>query len=742
MTIQVGPSGTDKVVLTNFDPSGTNGSLVVETLAFADGTTADLQTFLNHAPTVAAPLADQTVAEGAPFSIQVPATAFADQDTGDVLTLSASLADGTALPGWLSFNAATGTFTGTPDDAQVGSLGLTVTATDTGDLSVSNTFTLTIQNVNDAPTLANPIVDQSALAGTAFTFTVAANAFADVDAGDQLTYTATRADGTALPMWLNFNSATRTFSGTPANSDAEVVYLKVTATDGGNLSVFDLFDVTVTIPNQVLTGTSGNDVLTGGAGNDQLFGLAGNDTLNGQAGSDRLDGGVGSDKMVGGTGDDTYVVDATGDVVTELANEGTDTVQTAFLTYTLGANVENLTLIGTGPNVGVGNVLSNQLLGNSGANLLDGKGGTDTMAGGDGDDAYVVESVGDTVIEQAGEGALDSVSSSVSYTLSANVENLILTGSAAITGTGNELDNVLTGNSAANVLTGGAGDDTYVIGVGDTVVEAANHGADTVVSRLTHTLAANVENLSLVGFNAINGTGNELDNVLNGRLNLAGNTLTGGAGNDTYIIGSGDTVVEDVGGGTDTVQTSVTHTLGANVENLALTGAGAINGTGNSLNNELVGNNAANTLNGGGGHDSLRSGRGNDTLTGGNGNDTFLIGRIEGQDLVQDTSGTADKMLYDAGINPLDLVLSRHANDLRLAIHGSSDYVTVQNWYTSSGNRTETIEAGNGDTLLSTQVDQLIQAMAQFSQQSGLTWDQAIDQQPQQVQNILAASWQ
>ena len=98
--------------------------------------------------------------------------------------------------------------------------------------------------------------------------------------------------------------------------------------------------------------------------------------------------------------------------------------------------------------------------------------------------------------------------------------------------------------------------------------------------------------------------------------------------------------------------------------------------------------------------------------------------------------------MYDSGINPIDLVISRQANDLRLSIHDSTDSVTFQNWYTNSSNRTETIQTGNGQTLLSTQVDQLIQAMASFSQQSGLTWDQAIDQQPQQVQNILAASWQ
>ena len=119
---------------------------------------------------------------------------------------------------------------------------------------------------------------------------------------------------------------------------------------------------------------------------------------------------------------------------------------------------------------------------------------------------------------------------------------------------------------------------------------------------------------------------------------------------------------------------------------------------------------------------------GHDTVNGGAGNDTYLIGRGDGQDLVQDNSGTLDKLLYDAGINPLDLVISRQANNLRVAIHSSSDQITVQNWYAGTTHRTETIQAGNGQTLLSTQVEQLIQAMAGFTQQTGLTWDQAIDQ--------------
>jgi Ca2+-binding RTX toxin-like protein len=249
------------------------------------------------------------------------------------------------------------------------------------------------------------------------------------------------------------------------------------------------------------------------------------------------------------------------------------------------------------------------------------------------------------------------------------------------------------------------------------------------------TLGANLENLTLTGTGAINGTGNSLNNVLTG--NSAANVLTGGAGNDTYVVGAGDTVVEAANEGTDLVQSSVSWTLGANLENLTLTGTGAINGTGNSLNNVLTGNSAANVLTGG---------AGNDTLAGGLGNDTYRVDRGEGQDRISENDGTVgnnDMLLYGATINPLDLVLSRQVNDLRLAIHGSTDTVTIQNWYSAPTTaQVETIQAGNGQTLLSTQVDQLIQAMASFSQQTGLTWDQAIDQQPQQVQTVVAASWQ
>ena len=470
-----------------------------------------------------------------------------------------------------------------------------------------------------------------------------------------------------------------------------------------------------------LTGTEAID----GTGNELKNTLIGNSVANvltGLAGDDLFNGGAGADTLAGGTGNDIYYA-GVDDTMVEAANEGTDLVL-SDISWTLDQNIEKLALFGTGAINGTGNSLNNTLTGNSAANVL---------AGGAGDDTYGV-AVGDTVVEAANEG-IDLVLSNVGFTLGANLENLTLTENAA-NGTGNALNNILTGNSGANVLTGGAGDDTYIVSVGDTVVEAANEGTDLVLSSVTWTLGANLEKLTLTGAGVINGTGNSLNNTFLG--NSAANVFTGGAGDDTYGVGTGDTVVEQLNAGTDTVLSGLTWTLGTNIERLTLTGTGAIDGTGNSLNNTLVGNSAANVLTGG---------AGNDTLAGGLGNDTYGVDRGEGQDAISENDGTggnSDLLLYGATINPLDLVLSRQVNDLRIAIHGSTDQVTVQNWYSAPTTaQVETIQAGNGQTLLSTQVDQLIQAMATFSANNGgITWDQALDQQPQNVQTVLAASWQ
>ncbi|MFN8935971.1 MAG: calcium-binding protein [Pseudomonadota bacterium] len=482
--------------------------------------------------------------------------------------------------------------------------------------------------------------------------------------------------------------------------------------------------------------------LTGAAAINATGNSASN-TLRGNAGANVLNGGSGADTMIGGAGDDTYVVDVATDVVTELAGQGVDTVQ-ASIGYTLGAELENLTLTGSGAISGTGNAANNVLTGNAAANVLvggagndtlDGGGGADTLSGGTGDDIYVVDAAGDVVNELAGAGT-DLVRSAVSYTLGAQVENLTLTGAAAINGTGNAAANVINGNAAANVLdggagadtmAGGAGNDTYVVdNAGDMINEAASAGTDLVLSAITLTLGSNLENLTLTGTAAISATGNALDNVLRG--NAAANvldgaagsdTMIGGAGNDTYVVdAAGDLITELLNEGIDLVQSSITLTLGSNVENLTLTGASAIGGTGNALDNVITGNGASNALGGGAGNDTLDGGAGNDTLAGGTGADSYVFGRGWGLDTIQENDGTAgilDQVRFGANIVVADTAYARVGNNLEVSIRNTGDKLVIQNWYAGAQHQVELFRYSNGTVLSASQAAGLVASMAAFT---------------------------
>ncbi|MDP2242366.1 MAG: putative Ig domain-containing protein [Burkholderiales bacterium] len=316
-TPENGDVGTLEVRVTATDQSGANVSndftLIVDNI--------------NDAPQVATAIADPSTLEDVPFTFTLPADTFADVDVGDALTFSATLADGSPLPEWLTFDPATQAFTGTPGNDEVGTLNVTVTATDTADARAADKFDLTVVNVNDAPVLINHQQNQWIADGDAMQFQLPGNAFNDIDAGDTLSYAAAQADGTPLPAWLAFDAATRTFSGTPDEADIGTLSLSVTATDTIGATASDSFDLDVTVaPDTTYTGTGGDDWLYGRSGSDTLNGLAGNDALSGRSGNDILNGGPGDDLLAGGTGDDTYVYQA-GDGLDTIADEaGSDTV--------------------------------------------------------------------------------------------------------------------------------------------------------------------------------------------------------------------------------------------------------------------------------------------------------------------------------------------------------------------------------------------------------------------------------
>ncbi|MDR6759816.1 Ca2+-binding RTX toxin-like protein, partial [Mycoplana sp. BE70] len=621
----------------------------------------------NDDPTVANPIDDQSTDEDAPFTFQVPADTFADIDVGDTLTLSATLVNGDPLPGWLSFDPATKTFTGTPLNGHVGTITVKVTATDGSDVSVSDEFTLTVANTNDAPTVATPIVDQTANEDEAFSFTVPTGTFDDVDVGDSLTLSATLPNGDPLPTWLTFNPETGTFSGTPENGDVGTITVKVTATDGSDVSVSDEFTLTVNNTNDapVFTSAAAVSVSENGmaaytavatdvdAGTTLTYTLSGDD-----AGLFDIDAnsGVVTFKVApdfedpkDADGDNAYQIIVTADDGTNTTSQAVTITVTDVLEVIAGSGDDDTLVGGVGDDAidagggddkldgGEGDDI---LRGGAGNDILRGGLGFDILVGGDGDDTYHLEDEDDVVVDTAGN---DTITSTISRSLAnyTGIENLTLLGSAAINGTGNSGDNVITGNDADNVLNGGGGkdtliglggNDTYITDGDDTIVEAANAGIDTVQSSVSFTLGANLENLILTGSKALNGTGNALDNVITGNnaanvLNGGGgkDTLIGHGGNDTYITDGGDTIVEAANGGIDTVQSSVSLTLGANLENLILTGS-ALNGTGNGLANVITGNRGANKLDGGAGNDTLKGDAGNDTLNGGLGKDILTGG--------------------------------------------------------------------------------------------------------------------
>lgn len=307
-----------------------------------------------------------------------------------------------------------------------------------------------------------------------------------------------------------------------------------------------------------LTGTPAADVIDAGDGDDSVSGLAGADTLIGGAGADTLDGGAGVDALDGGPGDDLLKVDDPRD--TAEGGPGADTVLSSTPTAQLAPETETLRFAGVTGAVAAGNAAANRIEGTAGADRLDGGGGGDTLVGGAGDDVYEIDTLLDLVIEAAGGGA-DTIVSTVSLRLPAEVEILRLAG-AATDATGNAAANQLHGTAAANRLDGGAGGDTLTgLGGGDTyvvdstadrVIEAASGGTDTVLAHLArYTLPANVENLEFAGALAAagaRGQGNASANII---IGLAGpDLLYGFAGDDLLIGGAGDDLL-DGGAGAD-----------------------------------------------------------------------------------------------------------------------------------------------------------------------------------------------
>jgi Ca2+-binding RTX toxin-like protein len=435
--------------------------------------------------------------------------------------------------------------------------------------------------------------------------------------------------------------------------------------------------------NDSLSGAAGDDTLDGGAGNDILDGGTGADVLTGGEGDDILDGGTGADVLTGGDGDDTYTVDDSGDQVVEtLAGPigGTDLVYTTLASYLLPAEVENGQIRSAGGANLVGNGLANVLLGFDGNDTLDGGAGDDLLDGNAGNDILDGHSGNDTLGGNTGDDTLSGAAGS--DILNGGTGKDLLDG-----GEGNDtLDGGLPSvqfdlgfyNAArytdGDTMRGGAGDDLYVVTVSSTqqylrfhyhheveaawgdapdlVVENPDEGSDTVHAYVSYSLPDHVENLVLQDESRnIDGTGNDLDNVLTG--NSGANVLDGAGGNDTIDGGAGNDTVSYAGAVAAVSVTLATPGVQQNTVSAGLdTLTGIENLIGSGFNDALTGDAGNNALQGGTGNDTLDGGGGADTLTGGDGSDFYYIDHLGDQ--VTETNAT--------GAGGTDLVLTTLAS--------------------------------------------------------------------------------
>ena len=439
------------------------------------------------------------------------------------------------------------------------------------------------------------------------------------------------------------------------------------------------------LDNQIHSN-AGNDWLKGGAGNDSLYAEDGNDTLNGQ---------FGTDVMVGGAGDDYYYFDDVGDVVIEALDAGLDCVE-ASANCTLNNHVENLLLSGSVALSGTGNALNNQLIGNAAGNLLKGMAGNDSMLGFAGNDTLDGGTGNDTLrgglgndVLNGGDGVdwADYVDMTASVNVNLNVTTVQVTGAGG-SDTLTNIENVragsandnLKGNASDNTLDGQAGNDALF----------GNAGHD----------------------NLIGGAGND---ILNG--GLGNDTLSGGDGNDWADYFDSTAAVN-----VDLRIATQQNTVGAgldifyNIENLR-GGLGNDTLNGSVYANALAGQAGNDFMVGNGGNDTLYAGLGNDTLFGGTGNDTYQFNRGDGQDTLTDadaTVGNSDILAFQTGVTNNQLWLTHVGNDLVVSVIGTTDKVTIKNWYVSSNNHVESITAG-GKTLLDGNVNALVSAMSAFT---------------------------
>jgi VCBS repeat-containing protein len=663
---------------------------------------AEMEARINRPPIVVAGIEDQVSDEDALFQLTVPENAFSDPDADDVLAFTVSAAGGEPLPSWLSFDPTSRTLSGTPENEDVGTVVMEITAADPLGQSATDSFTLTVNNVNDAPVLTAPIADRSTLEDAFLAFILPADTFTDVDAGDSLTLSASLADGDPLPGWLGFNGDNRLFIGFPANDDVGVITVRVTATDTAGAFAQDEFDLTVINVNDPPVAAD-DEVVT----DEDTIKLITNLTLN------DVDIDVGDSLFISVT--DTSSLHG---AAIALGDDGN-------VTYDPG---ELFQFLSSGE----------QAIDSFGYTVSDGNGGfsdatVSMVIHGLNDAPFVRLPMDDQVTQEGADFRFDIPADTFG-----DIDASDLLSIRASLDDGAKLPAWLSFEPITLSFAGtppfdAAGDYGITVSATDLGGESAE---DTFNLKVINVINGSEKNDALVGtpdMDIINGL--DMNDMLSG--GDGDDELYGGPGNDRLVGGAGDDILEG-GSGNDQ--------LSGESGNDSLTGG--------SGNDRLFGGDGDDTLSGGVGNDLLTGGRGidtldgglgNDVLEGGEGNDVYLFARDWGNDAIVEndtTPGNMDSMRFGSDIGSLDLVFRQLENDLLVSRAETGDTVAVSNWYLDTSRQVEQIQTSDGSLLLSDQVDQLIQAMAAFSADTGLSWEQAIVQRPDDVEAVLAVHWQ
>lgn len=716
------------------------------------------------APT-ARPLTDVDAFEDAEFAYTVPSGTFTDADEGDEIYVVAYQSDGSALPPWLSFDSASNSFSGTPGNEDLGPVSVVLLARDMTGAGAYAMLHVNVTNTNDAPMEAQALTNQSAIEAAAFSFTVPANTFTDVDAGDTLALSAALASGGTLPSWLSFNAATRTFSGTPQNGDAGSLSLKVTATDTAGAAVSSSFSLVIAAAQQAvqtLNGTSGADHLVGGAGADVLNGLGGHDRLEGHGGDDTLAGGLGSDTLIGGAGDDRFLVqgnDASSDSIDGgdgydqiVGGAGDDTFVLnqfsknnsiekidggAGLNRVGGLSSDDLLDFSSTVLVNIAQIGggwgSDTIIGTAGDDIIEGGFGADVLRGMAGDDRFIFNGNDFSIDAFYGGDGHDQILGG------AGDETIIMAGFAAA----NSIESI-DGGAGVNRLAGGSTNDVLDYS-GTVLVNIAHIGGGWGDDTITGTSGADVIEGGF-GSDVVYGLAGDDRFLVDGNDFSSFEGFFGGDGHDQILGGAGSEIIRMVNFG---AANSIEKIDGGGGSANILSGTSAVDVldfSSTELVNiaQIVGSFGNDTITGSAGNDSITGEMDNDWLRGGLGNDIYQFSRGHGADTIEEddtTAGNTDVAQFGADIAADQLWFSQSGNDLVVRVIGTGEGLTVKSWYLGDQYHLEQFKSGDGKTLLDSQVQQLVQAMAGFSPpasgQTTLPTNYATTLQP-----VIAANWQ